>query len=197
MIFFEKGDTVHFYLKAYLVHSAFTTPDPILLNPSSIKQLDEELDPKRVSQQDSLNQLFTSLSLLPQTDTTSASTTTTTSTQSIQQVYRQAASHDLSIPRSSPSKSFKLQLRPYQEQALTWLTKMEGPFHQDAREDVSIHPLWQELSALMITLFFFYTSPRLLCSSWTSYINKTRLFLILTSSFRISTSSFSSARVYV
>lgn len=41
-----------------------------------------------------------------------------------------------------PASSFKLDLRPYQKQALNWMVNMERG--DEAREGMSIHPLWQE-----------------------------------------------------
>ena len=41
-----------------------------------------------------------------------------------------------------PASSFKLDLRPYQKQALNWMVNMERG--DEAREGLSIHPLWAE-----------------------------------------------------
>ena len=43
-----------------------------------------------------------------------------------------------------PPASFKLNLRPYQRQALAWLTSQEGAIGSESVRERSIHPLFEE-----------------------------------------------------
>ncbi|ORY91570.1 SNF2 family N-terminal domain-domain-containing protein [Leucosporidium creatinivorum] len=58
-------------------------------------------------------------------------------------VYKKAVKNDANLPEMEPAPSFALSLRGYQKQALKWMTSMEVG-DEDAREDMSMHPLWEE-----------------------------------------------------
>lgn len=58
-------------------------------------------------------------------------------------IFRRAAANDLSLPEMEPPASFKLDLRPYQKQALHWMCAMESG-ESDARSSLSLHPLFEE-----------------------------------------------------
>jgi DNA repair protein RAD5 len=53
-----------------------------------------------------------------------------------------AQSFDFDAPEAEPADTFAMDLRPYQKQALHWLLNKEK--NQSDREDVSMHPLWEE-----------------------------------------------------
>ncbi|KAA8908139.1 putative DNA repair protein [Sphaerosporella brunnea] len=57
-------------------------------------------------------------------------------------LYRKAQSFDFNSPEAEPADTFALNLRPYQKQALHWLLNKERNVAN--REDVSMHPLWEE-----------------------------------------------------
>lgn len=57
-------------------------------------------------------------------------------------VYSRAIKNDARLPEMDPPSSFSLELRPYQKQALCWMSSMEG--RNDVREELSMHPLWSE-----------------------------------------------------
>ncbi|PVG03217.1 hypothetical protein CPB86DRAFT_723782 [Serendipita vermifera] len=58
-------------------------------------------------------------------------------------IYRKAQRHDLNMKEMEPADTFALTLRPYQKQALRWMKSMEE-CTDDARDNTSLHPLWQE-----------------------------------------------------
>lgn len=58
-------------------------------------------------------------------------------------IFRRAAANDMSLPEMDPPKNFKLELRPYQKQALHWMCAMESE-QTDARTTLSLHPLYEE-----------------------------------------------------
>ncbi|BGP15266.1 DNA helicase rad5 [Rhodosporidiobolus nylandii] len=58
-------------------------------------------------------------------------------------VYSKATKNDANLPERDPPDSFALQLRPYQKQALSWLSSMETGEH-NARKSLSLHPLWEK-----------------------------------------------------
>ncbi|GAA5896750.1 hypothetical protein JCM6882_005026 [Rhodosporidiobolus microsporus] len=57
-------------------------------------------------------------------------------------VYSKATKHDAHLPEKDPPESFALTLRPYQKQALAWLSSMETG-EANARRSRSMHPLWE------------------------------------------------------
>ncbi|KAF8535332.1 SNF2 family N-terminal domain-containing protein [Trichophaea hybrida] len=57
-------------------------------------------------------------------------------------LYKKAQSFDFDAPEAEPANTFAMDLRPYQKQALHWLLNKEK--NQSDREDVSMHPLWEE-----------------------------------------------------
>ncbi|GAA6039077.1 hypothetical protein JCM8097_005308 [Rhodosporidiobolus ruineniae] len=57
-------------------------------------------------------------------------------------VYSKAIKNDSSLPERSPPPSFALNLRPYQRQALHWMSAMETG-EADARKSLSLHPLFE------------------------------------------------------
>lgn len=57
-------------------------------------------------------------------------------------VYQKATMHDKDLAQMDPPKGFKLKLRKYQKQGLGWMVKMEEG--GDARDEMSMHPLWEE-----------------------------------------------------
>lgn len=61
----------------------------------------------------------------------------------VNEVFAKAVKNDLNLPEMDPPETFKLQLRPYQKQALKWMATKEGGV-EDAREEVHLHPLWEE-----------------------------------------------------
>lgn len=61
----------------------------------------------------------------------------------VQAIYARASRNDMDLPEQDPPSSFKLDLRPYQKQALGWMVKMEGG-EEDARQSLSLHPLYEE-----------------------------------------------------
>ncbi|KAG8904180.1 DNA helicase rad5 [Tulasnella sp. 403] len=58
-------------------------------------------------------------------------------------IYQKAQKHDLEMPGMDPSATFTLTLRPYQRQALKWMSSIENGSN-DARDADSMHPLWEE-----------------------------------------------------
>ncbi|GAA5855673.1 hypothetical protein JCM8547_001639 [Rhodosporidiobolus lusitaniae] len=58
-------------------------------------------------------------------------------------VYSKAVKNDAHLPEKDPPDSFALTLRPYQKQALHFLSTMETG-ELNARRSASIHPLWEE-----------------------------------------------------
>jgi DNA repair protein RAD5 len=122
-------------------------------------------DKERVDRQQSINTLFGAINLMASSCSTAAlklaSRTTAGSSKTpidikrdpdaegemdqsnIDLVYQKATAHDMSLDMRSPCEGFELPLRPYQQQGLSWLMKMEGNC-EEAREEVSIHPLWEE-----------------------------------------------------
>ncbi|MBW0503487.1 hypothetical protein O181_043202 [Austropuccinia psidii MF-1] len=209
------GDSVHFYLKAYICRSAFVSLSEKVFGPITVtssnqaktpnffNKLDDKEDKDRLDRQQAINQLFATIGLLPslahphsagQTtqprpndkqdaklktkDLSSKNGTSQVVTivdsdtedsigqENIDLVYQKAAAHDMRLELQSPCEGFELALRPYQRQGLSWLMKMEGK-HEDARENVSIHPLWEEYlfpqvddkldSSTDTTIHFYYT----------------------------------------
>ena len=66
-------------------------------------------------------------------------------------VYQKAKKNDSLLPEMDPPGSFKLSLRPYQKQALRWMSGMEGMEGMENAEgelggerEISMHPLWEE-----------------------------------------------------
>lgn len=122
-------------------------------------------DKGRIDKQQSINQLFDAIGLTPTLDDQNKARPTVRSSivkhraapstkldpeeegaipqESIDLVYQRATAHDKSLDLQSPCDGFTLPLRPYQQQGLSWLIKMEAKLEQ-AREKVSIHPLWEE-----------------------------------------------------
>ncbi|WAQ86001.1 hypothetical protein PtA15_6A631 [Puccinia triticina] len=169
------GATVHCYLKAYLLRSAFVSPtdkkfDSLTnLQKSKLANFfnapEAKEDKERMDRQRSVNHLFSTINLIASISSpasarsgsrpnissfkTAGSVKTDPDTegvidqQSIDQVYQKATAHDMSLDLRSPCDGFELPLRPYQQQGLGWLMKMEVTL-EDAREEVSIHPLWEE-----------------------------------------------------
>lgn len=62
----------------------------------------------------------------------------------LNQIYSKALKNDAFLPEMDPPASFKFSLRGYQKQALKWMSTMEGAGEGDARESLSMHPLWEE-----------------------------------------------------
>lgn len=58
-------------------------------------------------------------------------------------LYRKAQSFDFNSPEAEPAKSFAMELRPYQKQALHWMMSKEKD-ERDANREASMHPLWEE-----------------------------------------------------
>ncbi|GAA5823645.1 hypothetical protein JCM11251_000709 [Rhodosporidiobolus azoricus] len=58
-------------------------------------------------------------------------------------VYSKATKHDVNLPELDPPASFALTLRPYQKQALAWMSSMETG-EANARRSRSMHPLWEK-----------------------------------------------------
>ncbi|PLW17625.1 hypothetical protein PCANC_15420 [Puccinia coronata f. sp. avenae] len=169
------GSTVHCYLKAYLLRSAFVSPNDSKFDSLTNLQMSKLAhffnapeageDKERVDRQQSINTLFGAINLMASSCSTAAlklaSRTTAGSSKTptdikrdpdaegemdqsnIDLVYQKATAHDMSLDMRSPCEGFELPLRPYQQQGLSWLMKMEGNC-EEAREEVSIHPLWEE-----------------------------------------------------
>ncbi|KZO93169.1 hypothetical protein CALVIDRAFT_486163 [Calocera viscosa TUFC12733] len=58
-------------------------------------------------------------------------------------IYKKAQSTDRKLPFMEPAKTFSLELRPYQKQALHWMYTLETtPSY--ATNSGSLHPLWEE-----------------------------------------------------
>ncbi|POW04855.1 hypothetical protein PSTT_10095, partial [Puccinia striiformis] len=151
------GATVHCYLKAYVLKSAFVSPTDEKFNSE---------DKPRIERQESVNKLFETINLIASISSTSATTMKSNNRintgknatnvkgdpdgaedgidqRNIDLVYQKATAHDMSLDMRPPCDGFELPLRPYQQQGLSWLMKMELTL-EDAREEVSIHPLWEE-----------------------------------------------------
>ncbi|KAA1097667.1 hypothetical protein PGT21_016583 [Puccinia graminis f. sp. tritici] len=169
------GATVHCYLKAYLLRSAFVSPTDekfdSLTNLQKSKlanffnSAEAKEDKERVDRQQSVNTLFSTINLMASISSTASTksghrsiagsskpaasfkgepdTEGVIDQQNIDLVYQKATAHDMSLDMRSPCDGFQLPLRPYQQQGLSWLMKMEATLEQ-AREEVSIHPLWEE-----------------------------------------------------
>ncbi|KAH9464311.1 hypothetical protein Pst134EB_003839 [Puccinia striiformis f. sp. tritici] len=169
------GATVHCYLKAYVLESAFVSPTDEKFNSGSNLQKsklsnfynspESKEDKPRIERQESVNKLFETINLIASISSTSTTmksnnriNTGQNSTnvkgdpdgaedgidqQNIDLVYQKATAHDMSLDMRPPCDGFELPLRPYQQQGLSWLMKMELTL-EDAREEVSIHPLWEE-----------------------------------------------------
>ncbi|KWU47480.1 hypothetical protein RHOSPDRAFT_30907 [Rhodotorula sp. JG-1b] len=58
-------------------------------------------------------------------------------------VYSKAIKNDANLPERDPPDTFALTLRPYQKQALRWMSAMETGEEQ-ARKSLSMHPLWEK-----------------------------------------------------
>ncbi|GAA6012072.1 hypothetical protein JCM10207_005118 [Rhodosporidiobolus poonsookiae] len=58
-------------------------------------------------------------------------------------VYSKATRNDASLPEMDPPGTFGLTLRPYQKQALKWMSSMETG-EANARKSLSLHPLWEK-----------------------------------------------------
>jgi DNA repair protein RAD5 len=58
-------------------------------------------------------------------------------------LYKKAQSFDFSAPAAEPAKTFSMNLRQYQKQALHWMLSKEKNQKDNDRE-VSMHPLWEE-----------------------------------------------------
>lgn len=58
-------------------------------------------------------------------------------------LYKKAQSFDFSTPEAEPAHTFAMTLRPYQKQALHWMTSKEKN-EKEKRHEVSMHPLWEE-----------------------------------------------------
>ncbi|EFR04621.1 DNA repair protein rad5 [Nannizzia gypsea CBS 118893] len=59
-------------------------------------------------------------------------------------LYHKAQCFDFSMPEATPSESFNLELRKYQQQALYWLISKEKD--ENSTKQRSMHPLWEEYS---------------------------------------------------
>ncbi|KAI9610161.1 hypothetical protein H4Q26_007160 [Puccinia striiformis f. sp. tritici PST-130] len=170
------GATVHCYLKAYVLKSAFVSPTDEKFNSGSNLQQsklsnfynspESKEDKPRIERQESVNKLFETINLIASISSTSATTMKSNNRintgknatnvkgdpdgaedgidqRNIDLVYQKATAHDMSLDMRPPCDGFELPLRPYQQQGLSWLMKMELTL-EDAREEVSIHPLWEE-----------------------------------------------------
>ncbi|WVR07134.1 hypothetical protein IAU60_004175 [Kwoniella sp. DSM 27419] len=60
----------------------------------------------------------------------------------IDSIYRKAQQGDNRLDETDPPSSFLYTLRPYQKQALTWMSAREKG--DDSVRDQSLHPLWEE-----------------------------------------------------
>lgn len=58
-------------------------------------------------------------------------------------IYEKAQRDDKQLPFMTPSDSFALTLRPYQQQALHWMWNLERG-DVSSRDSASLHPLWEE-----------------------------------------------------
>ncbi|KAB5589602.1 hypothetical protein CTheo_6954 [Ceratobasidium theobromae] len=58
-------------------------------------------------------------------------------------IYEKAQRDDQQLPFMTPSDSFDLTLRPYQQQALHWMWNLERG-EKSSRNMTSLHPLWEE-----------------------------------------------------
>ncbi|GAA5863251.1 hypothetical protein JCM1840_002523 [Sporobolomyces johnsonii] len=58
-------------------------------------------------------------------------------------VYSKATKNDANLPERDPPDTFALNLRPYQKQALKWMSAMETG-EENARRSLSMHPLWEK-----------------------------------------------------
>ncbi|GAA5920015.1 hypothetical protein JCM1841_000379 [Sporobolomyces salmonicolor] len=58
-------------------------------------------------------------------------------------VYSKATKNDANLPEMDPPDTFALNLRPYQKQALKWMSAMETG-EENARKSLSMHPLWEK-----------------------------------------------------
>jgi DNA repair protein RAD5 len=62
-------------------------------------------------------------------------------------LYKKAQSFDFNTPEAQPAKSFSMDLRKYQKQALHWMLNKETRENDEDREQgQSMHPLWEEYS---------------------------------------------------
>lgn len=81
----------------------------------------------------------------------------------VAKLYTKAIKNDLKLPcvtererlpdpcsEMDPPASFKLSLRPYQRQALAWLTSQEGAVGSESVREKSIHPLFEECAAFRL-----------------------------------------------
>ncbi|KAK5167617.1 DNA helicase rad5 [Saxophila tyrrhenica] len=59
-------------------------------------------------------------------------------------LYKKAQSFDFDTPVAEPVKTFAMDLRKYQKQALHWMINKETSQGQDHKEQQSMHPLWEE-----------------------------------------------------
>ncbi|EKG16525.1 SNF2-related protein [Macrophomina phaseolina MS6] len=58
-------------------------------------------------------------------------------------LYKKAQSFDFDTPEAEPAKTFAMDLRKYQRQALHWMISKEKDEKSDHKE-MSMHPLWEE-----------------------------------------------------
>jgi DNA repair protein RAD5 len=62
-------------------------------------------------------------------------------------LYKKAQSFDFNTPEATPAKTFAMDLRKYQKQALHWmLNKEKRENDEDRQQGQSMHPLWEEYS---------------------------------------------------
>lgn len=183
-----SGDTVHLYINAYCLASAFRQPDLASdsQDPTSKKQKplfnDQETSTERAlrERQRGINGLFDATGLVPATPSSVFRAQKAKGKMSsahamlegtdwkvkpkppklrvegdgeeegeelsegqLDLVYQKAVQHDADLPQMDPPKTFRLSLRPYQKQGLGWMARMEQG-EVDAREETSMHPLWEE-----------------------------------------------------
>ncbi|POW01689.1 hypothetical protein PSHT_12419, partial [Puccinia striiformis] len=141
------GATVHCYLKAYVLKSAFVSPTDEKFNSGSNLQQsklsnfynspESKEDKPRIERQESVNKLFETINLIASISNPDGAEDGIDQ-RNIDLVYQKATAHDMSLDMRPPCDGFELPC-----QGLSWLMKMELTL-EDAREEVSIHPLWEE-----------------------------------------------------